>query len=110
METLYQIVGKTLIIYLGSELDHHNASIIKKQSDWYIINNSIQNIVFDFNNTEFMDSSGIGIIMGRYRLVEHLKGRIAVVNLKPPVERIFHISGLYKIAKKYDSLEQAVME
>lgn len=110
METLYQIVGRTLIIYLSNELDHHNASTIKKQSDWYIINNQIQNIVFDFNNTDFMDSSGIGVIMGRYRLIEHLNGRIAVVNINAAIERIFYISGLYKIVKKYDSLEQAVME
>lgn len=110
METLYRTVGGTLIIYLGRELDHHNAFTVKNRSDWYIINNCIKNIVFDFKNTDFMDSSGIGVIMGRYRLIEHFGGKIAVINVSPTVERIFYISGLYKIVKKYDSLEQAVIE
>ena len=65
MEVLYEVRGRNLLIYLPEELDHHNAKIITEQSDWYIISNKIQNIIFNFKRTKFMDSSGIGVIMGR---------------------------------------------
>ena len=71
MEVLYEVRGRNLLIYLPEELDHHNAKIITEQSDWYIISNKIQNIIFNFKRTKFMDSSGIGVIMGRYKLVKN---------------------------------------
>ena len=48
MEVLYEVRGRNLLIYLPEELDHHNAKIITEQSDWYIISNKIQNIIFNY--------------------------------------------------------------
>lgn len=70
MEVLYEVRGENLLIYLPEELDHHNAKTITEQSDWYIVSNQIKNIIFNFKRTMFMDSSGIGVIMGRYKLVK----------------------------------------
>lgn len=97
MDTLYEIKGKTLIIYMPSELDHHSAQLITEYTDWFVTSNNICNMVFDFNNTEFMDSSGIGVIMGRYKLVQKLGGKISIKNINQSVNRIFTISGIYKL-------------
>lgn len=88
------------MIFLPEELDHHNAKIITEQSDWYIVSNQIKNIIFNFKRTNFMDSSGIGVIMGRYKLIKSVGGEITVTNINQSIDRIFTISGLYKLVNK----------
>ncbi len=100
MEVLYEVRGENLLIYLPEELDHHNAKLITEQSDWYIVSNQIKNIIFNFKRTNFMDSSGIGVIMGRYKLIKGRGGEITVTNINSAIDRIFTISGLYKIVNK----------
>lgn len=100
MEVLYEVRGENLLIYLPEELDHHNAKVITEQSDWYIVSNQIKNIIFNFKRTNFMDSSGIGVIMGRYKLIKGRGGEITVTNINSAIDRIFTISGLYKIVNK----------
>lgn len=100
MEVLYEVRGDNLLIYLPEELDHHNAKIITEQSDWYIISNQIKNIIFNFKRTTFMDSSGVGVIMGRYKLIKSRGGEITVTNINQSIDRILTISGLYKLVKK----------
>lgn len=96
MDTLYEIKGKTLIIYAPTDLDHHSAELITEHTDWFVTSNNISSMVFDFKNTEFMDSSGIGVVMGRYKLVRKLGGTISVKNMSTNINRIFSISGMYK--------------
>ena len=108
MEAKYKIIDNTLIIKLSSELDHHNASMIKEQTDQCFYHNQIKNIIFDFSKTAFMDSSGIGVIMGRYKMVKRLGGNVSIVNINKSIERIFEISGLYKLVQKHESLEKAL--
>ncbi len=78
MEPDYEIMGETLIVNVPQELDHHSAKMVKEYSDQIIRDKSIKNIVFDFSNSTFMDSSGIGMIMGRYRVVKEKKGFVGV--------------------------------
>ena len=103
MEVLYEVRGRNLLIYLPEELDHHNAKIITEQSDWYIISNKIQNIIFNFKRTKFMDSSGIGVIMGRYKLVKNRGGKVTVTNINNSIDRILTISGWYKSVEKMEN-------
>ena len=70
--------------------------------------NHIKHIVFDFSGAGFMDSAGIGVIMGRYKKVVFVGGKIAVAGVNSTVDRIFRLSGLYKIIEKYDSVETAL--
>ena len=109
-ESEYEIDLKTLIIHVNGELDHHNAVAIRKMADKKIYDNGIRNILFDFDKTEFMDSSGIGVIMGRYEMVHSLGGKVAVINVGRNVEKILLFSGLNKIIKKYDSMENAIAD
>ena len=100
MEVLYEVRGENLFIYLPEELDHHNSKMITEQSDWYIVSNHIRNIIFNFKHTNFMDSSGIGVIMGRYKLIKTRGGNVTVTNINNAIDRILTISGLYKIVEK----------
>lgn len=106
--TTYEISGRCLIIRLNEELDHHNAIQIREKADKLIDRNHIKHIVFDFTGSGFMDSAGIGVIMGRYKKVIFIGGKIAVASVNSAVDRIFRLSGLYKIIDKYDSVEVAL--
>lgn len=65
----YEVQENCLTIFLPGELDHHNAEEIRKRSDYLIDQNHIRYVIFDFTDTTFMDSSGIGVIMGRYKRI-----------------------------------------
>ena len=97
---IIRLEGKKLVVMLQKELDHHNATAIKDMIDEYILAGKAEEVVFDFTRTSFMDSSGIGIIMGRYKLLKAIGGNIYVTNMDKNVERIFSISGLFKIVSK----------
>jgi stage II sporulation protein AA (anti-sigma F factor antagonist) len=107
-DVIYEVYQRCLIIKLNGELDHHNAIRIREEADKLIDRKNIKYIIFDFNSTTFMDSAGIGVIMGRYRKVIFIGGKIAVVNVNMSVDRILKISGLYKIIDKFDNVEAAI--
>jgi len=106
--TAYDIFQRCLVIRLNEELDHHNAMSIREKADRLIENNHIKHIVFDFTGANFMDSAGIGVIMGRYKKVIFIGGKTVVANVNASVDRIFKLSGLYKIIDKFESVEDAI--
>lgn len=106
----YEIIKNCMIIKLKSDLDHHCAQFIKERSDALIDKRHIKYIIFDFEGTTFMDSSGIGVIMGRYRSISASGGRIAVTHVNSTVDRILRLSGLYKIVTLFASNQAAIEE
>ena len=104
----YEIIQRCLVIRLQGDLDHHNAIPIRKKADKLIDRNNIKHIVFDFTDTNFMDSAGIGVIMGRYKKIIFAGGKTVVANVNYTVDRVFNLSGLYKIIDKYDSVDIAI--
>lgn len=104
----YEVKQNCLIIYVTDDLDHHTVTLLRDYSDRLIEAGNIRHVIFDFTNVGFMDSSGIGLIMGRYKKVMFLGGKAAVSNVGDVVNRIFSLSGLYKIIEKYDTAQQAV--
>ena len=86
-----------IIVRLKGDLDHHVANEIKDEVDNFIITKRINRIAFDFRNVGFMDSSGIGLIMGRYKKIKAMEGEIFVSNLGISIQRIFKLYGLFKI-------------
>jgi len=104
------VKDETLIVYLKEDLDHHNAEKIREKIDDVIEFENTRNIVFDFTNVSFMDSSGIGVIMGRYKKIYYMRGEIAVVGINSIIDKIFTMSGLYRIATKYDSISEAIKD
>lgn len=93
----YEITDETIRIKLPEELDHSNALEIRKKADESIYEGKVKNVEFNFEATTFMDSSGIGMIIGRHRLVSPLGGKIYITGVKGNVERIMKISGLHRI-------------
>ena len=93
----YQVQENCLTIFLPKEVDHHNAEEIRKSADSVIEKNHIKYVIFDFKDTEFMDSSGIGVLIGRSRNLSFSGGQVVATNLSPRVEQIFRISGLQRL-------------
>lgn len=87
----------SLVIAPEGDIDHHSAEKIRKTADKHLESTGIANIVFDLSNTSFMDSSGIGMIIGRYRKVNILGGKITIRNADAGLMRIIGISGLGSI-------------
>lgn len=106
MDYIYMITEDRLIISLKADLDHHLADEIREVIDDVIEERGVRNIIFDFSKISFMDSAGIGLIMGRYKKIREV-GKIAVVGINPSIERILQISGLHKIVKEYSDVAQA---
>ena len=104
----YEIRQNCLIIYISQDLDHHAVDILREQSDRLIDAGNIRHIIFDFTENDFMDSSGIGLIMGRYKKVMFRGGKAAVTNVGNEIERIFNLSVLFKIIERYKTPEQAI--
>ncbi len=98
----------TLVVTLVGELDHHSSEIVRIKVDNKIEELGSQNIIFDFNGVNFMDSSGIGVVMGRYKKLSSTGGKACVVNLKSQIKRVFELSGLFKIIPEYKDIQEAV--
>ena len=84
----YQVQENCLTIFLPKEVDHHNAEEIRKNADLMIEKNHIKYVIFDFGKTEFMDSSGIGAIMGRYRMIRLIGGEVWAVHTNARIKKI----------------------
>lgn len=91
------IVDKTLWIFVPEELDHHSAEQIAKEADRQVQRREIQEIIFDFSDTVFCDSSGIGMIMGRYKVMKALGGTVRAIHVPHRVRKILMLSGIMKI-------------
>ena len=68
----------------------------------------VKNIIFDFENINFMDSSGIGVIIGRYKKISSEKGKVSVININSRVKKVFDLSGMNKIINVYSTYEEAL--
>ena len=100
--------ARNLIVSVTGELDQHNASYLREQTDLKITHSNIKNLVFDFTNLDFMDSSGIGVIIGRYKLMRTMGGKVQIVVKKQSVKKILELSGVRKIVGIYENLSDAV--
>ena len=93
----FQVKGRTLVIRMPKELDHHTTGQIPQKADRMIGERNIQRIEFDFRDTGFMDSSGIGVIMGRYQKLRLLGGSVAATHVSDRIWRILHLAGVTKV-------------
>ena len=106
----FEIKDRTLIIHMKEDLDHHNALFIREHADKKMVTKNIQNVIFDFSLVTFMDSSGIGVILGRYKKLRLLgSGRMAVIGVSDCVNRIMTMSGLYSVIERYKDLKEAML-
>ena len=104
---IYMVSRRNLIISLNAELDHHLADEMREVIDEIIDERGVNRVIIDFSKVGFMDSAGIGHIMGRYKKIRD-NGDISVVGANESIKRILLISGLHKIVYIYDNLYDAV--
>ncbi len=86
-----------LVVYLCEEIDHHIAKSMRDEIDSLSQKILPEILVLDFKNVLFMDSSGIGLVMGRYKLMQELKGNLHVVNVANHIKKVMTLAGLDKI-------------
>ena len=86
-----------LIVRMPKEIDHHQAKEIAGALDYKISVGGVRSLVFDFKDTEFMDSSGLGIVVGRSRTMNYYQGEIIAKNMGKRVRRIFLAAGMDKL-------------
>ena len=99
MESEFLKEDKLLLIKITEEIDHHSTEKIRRLADNEITRYMPRKVIFDFNKVSFMDSAGIGLILGRYKNVSILGGELEVINVNEQVIKILNMSGLSRLIK-----------
>ena len=107
MESKYYNEDKMLILKLTEEIDECTVQKIRRKADYEIERYMPRKVIFDFNNVTFMDSAGIGLIIGRYRIANMLGGIIEIANVTDSIKKVLELSGLLKIIKITELEEMA---
>lgn len=89
--------GESLIVYLSGEMDHHAVKSLRGEIEGLIACQQVHQLVFDFSGVSFMDSSGVGMLIGRYKTMKETGGTVSARALRPEVKQIFMMSGLHRI-------------
>ena len=97
MESQYLKEDKQLIFKINEDIDECVAQKIRRKLDNEIERYMPRKVVFDFSDVSFMDSAGIGLLMGRYKLASMLGGQVEVKNITPSIKKIFEMSGIQKV-------------
>ena len=96
----YERHRQTLTVRLAAELDHSAATQLRGELDELLRDGTIRRLVLDLRDLSFMDSSGIGLIIGRYKLMARRGGSVAVMNADRRMDRIFEMAGLYELVER----------
>lgn len=107
MEIQVEMKDRAIVVNIEGEIDHHSAEGIREKIDQLYTNTHALDVVFDFEAVTFMDSSGIGMMMGRYKKLKP-KGEIKIYNMNPHVKRLVDLSGLNQIIQVYPTLDAAL--
>ena len=98
MHIFYDASAAELTAQLGGEIDHHCAASLRAEIDAALYAHTPRVLVLDFSEVSFMDSSGIGLIMGRYKILQPLGGSIILQNPAPHISRILRLAGMERLA------------
>lgn len=94
-----QIRDQVVQAYLSGEIDHHSAVQLRQQIDESVMQADARQLILDFAMVTFMDSSGIGLVMGRFRLMQENEGTVLLRNLPTPIRKVMKLAGLDKLAE-----------
>ena len=107
MESKFYEEDKLLVFKIIDEIDDYSVQKIRRRADYEIERYMPKKVIFDFNRVTFMDSAGIGLVIGRYKIVNMIGGKVEMANLNKSVEKIFEMCGVLKLIPK-TKLEEAV--
>lgn len=100
MEVRHRLYDGTLYVVLSGELDEHTANFVRQNMDKIFENNKCRQIIIDLSELEFMDSTGVGVLIGRYKKMKENLTPIFISNPSRQAEKIFKMTGLYEIMPK----------
>ena len=106
----YEARGQILIIHLPRELDHHNCRNLRYETDLLLAENYVNKVIFDFSRTEFMDSSGIGVLLNRYKQMAGSGGKVAMWGAGKQGKRVLTRGGVCRLSKNFDTREAAMAD
>lgn len=98
----------TLLVRLGGDLDLGVADKLRKMLDNQLIEKNIKFLVINLSRVTFIDSSGLGVLLGRYKRLVHSGGKVILVGAQPQVKRILELSGLLQIMEEYQDESRAL--
>ena len=99
MAVQIEIREDSVLACLSGEIDHHSAVELREQIDQSVIQSGAKLLVLDFSLVTFMDSSGIGLVMGRFRLMQENDVKVVLQNLPAPIRKVMKLAGLDKLAE-----------
>ena len=108
LECIYVPKDKQLILKIEEEIDEHTTEKLRRKIDNEITRFLPRKVIFDFSNVSFMDSAGIGMLLGRYKVIKMLGGQLELMNVNRQVEKVFEISGILKIIPLIKNNEENV--
>ena len=97
MESTFYEKDKLLVFKISEEIDDHSVQKIRRRADYEIERYMPKRVIFDFNSVTFMDSAGIGFLIGRYKFANMLGVTLEIANLTQSVKKIFEMSGVLKL-------------
>jgi len=100
MSLTFKLEADCLVAEISGDIDHHSAAGLKERIAREYTRANTKNLELNFSGVSFMDSSGVGMVIGRYKDVTQHGGHMSVSGLSGEAERIFELSGLHKIIKK----------
>jgi len=95
-----KVIDGVMYITLKGELDEYSASFVRQYLDKAFVSQGFNDVVFDMNSLDFMDSTGIGVMLGRYKILKAKNKRAFISNTNNTIEKIFIMSGIYQIMPK----------
>ncbi len=101
-------VGNTLVVRMGGELDMLLSDYLREEIDTRLEQSGVRNLILNLEKVSFIDSSGLGLIIGRYKKLKALGGKIFIVGAHPPVDKILHFSGVNKLVPMYNSEQDII--
>ena len=109
MKINHYLDEKILKVLITEEIDHHTSSTIRTRIDYEISRFCPKKVIIDLEKVNFMDSAGIGLIIGRYKVVKSYGGILEIENASEKLIKIFEMAGLPKIIKIYENRKEEVM-
>lgn len=97
MESKFYEKDKLLVFKIIDEIDDHSVQMIRRKADYEIQRYMPKRVIFDFDSVTFMDSAGIGLIIGRYKFAKMIGAKLEISNLTQSVKKIFEMSGILKL-------------
>lgn len=108
MEVIFSVSKNLLVAELFGELDHHAAEGIRADIDEAVYSNGAKYLVLDFSKVRYMDSSGIGMVLGRYRKMAAQEGKVILAACAESVKNIMNMAGVFSLMKYAETKEEAI--